>query len=152
MLSAKIMVAYDGSEHSQRALKWALAARPENAPGMDVVTVIPPMAVPASYEIPHMGGMSMNDMSGLMSPDGINRRGNSAGFGDVTMLGADDDPGGPVRVHVQTRGERPACPGCGGPVWAKDQRPVELVDLAAFGRPARLVWHKYRWSCPAAAC
>lgn len=35
----------------------------------------------------HMGGMSMNDMSGLMSPDGINRRGNSAGFGDVTMLG-----------------------------------------------------------------
>jgi Putative MetA-pathway of phenol degradation len=26
-------------------------------------------------------------MSSLMSPDGINRRGNSAGFGDVTMLG-----------------------------------------------------------------
>ena len=74
------------------------------------------------------------------------------GLGDVTVLGADDDRDGPVRVHVQTRGERPACPGCGGPVWAKDQRPVELVDLAAFGRPARLVWHKYRWSCPAAAC
>ena len=59
MLAAKIMVAYDGSEHSHRALKWALAARPENAPGIDVVTVIPPMAVPASYEIPHMGGMSI---------------------------------------------------------------------------------------------
>jgi hypothetical protein len=35
----------------------------------------------------HMGIMNTNDMSSLMSPDGINRRGNSAGFGDVTMLG-----------------------------------------------------------------
>jgi hypothetical protein len=35
----------------------------------------------------HMGMMNANDMSSLMSPDGINRRGNSAGFGDVTMLG-----------------------------------------------------------------
>lgn len=35
----------------------------------------------------HMGTMSSTDMSGLMSPDGINRRGNSSGFGDVTMLG-----------------------------------------------------------------
>ena len=74
------------------------------------------------------------------------------GLGDVTVLGADDEHGGPVRVHVQTRSERPVCPGCGGPVWSKDQRPVELVDMAAFGRPARLVWHKHRWSCPAPAC
>src|SRR5947208_861347 len=35
----------------------------------------------------HMGMMNSSDMSSLMSPDGINRRGNSAGFGDVTMLG-----------------------------------------------------------------
>ena len=35
----------------------------------------------------HMGMMSADDMSSLMSPDGINRRGNSAGFGDVTLLG-----------------------------------------------------------------
>ena len=35
----------------------------------------------------HMGMMNTSDMSSLMSPDGINRRGNSAGFGDVTMLG-----------------------------------------------------------------
>ncbi len=74
------------------------------------------------------------------------------GLGDVHVLGAADEPGGPVRVHVQTRGGRPPCPTCGGSVWAKDQRPVELVDLAAFGRPARLVWHKYRWTCPAAGC
>ena len=74
------------------------------------------------------------------------------GLGDVTVLGAEDDPGGPVRVHVETRGERPVCPGCGGGVWFKDQRPVELVDLAVFGRSARLVWHKRRWACPASAC
>jgi len=74
------------------------------------------------------------------------------GLGDVTVLGADDEPGGPVRVHVETRSERPECSGCGGLVWSKDQRPVELVDLAAFGRPARLVWHKRRWSCPAVSC
>jgi hypothetical protein len=35
----------------------------------------------------HMGMMNANDMSSLMSSEGINRRGNSAGFGDVTMLG-----------------------------------------------------------------
>lgn len=35
----------------------------------------------------HMGIMNSHEMSNLMSADGINRRGNSAGFGDVTMLG-----------------------------------------------------------------
>lgn len=35
----------------------------------------------------HMGMMNSSEMSSLMSGDGINRRGNSAGFGDVTMLG-----------------------------------------------------------------
>ena len=74
------------------------------------------------------------------------------GLGDVTVLGAEDEPGGPVRVHVESRSGRPSCPGCGGAVWSKDQRPVELVDLAAFGRPARLMWHKFRWSCPAVTC
>lgn len=71
------------------------------------------------------------------------------GLGDVTVLGAVDEPGGPVRIHVETRGPRPPCPGCGGLVWVKDRRRVELVDLAAFGWPARLVWHKRRWVCPA---
>ncbi len=74
------------------------------------------------------------------------------GLGDVTVLGATDEPAGPVRVHVETRGPRPQCPGCGGEVWVKDRRQVELVDLAAFGRPARLVWHKRRWTCPPGDC
>ena len=74
------------------------------------------------------------------------------GLGDVNVLGASDEPGGPIRVHVETRSERPSCPGCAGPVWMKDRRAVELVDLAAFGRPARLVWHKRRWTCPDDVC
>ncbi len=74
------------------------------------------------------------------------------GLGDVIVLGATDIPGEPIRIHVETRGPRPSCPGCGSVVWAKDQRPVELVDLPVFGRSARLVWHKFRWTCPAAGC
>jgi transposase len=74
------------------------------------------------------------------------------GLGDVSVLGAADEPDGPVRVHVATRGPRPRCPDCDGPVWVKDRRAVELVDLPAFGRPARLVWHKCRWCCPAPGC
>jgi transposase len=34
----------------------------------------------------------------------------------------------------------------------KDRSVVELVDLPAFGRPARLMWRKRRWSCPAPSC
>lgn len=30
--------------------------------------------------------------------------------------------------------------------------PVELVDLACFGRPTRLVWRKRRWRCPQSWC
>jgi hypothetical protein len=74
------------------------------------------------------------------------------GLGDVTVLGAVDEPDRPVRVHVETRGLRPWCPGCNGRLWVKDGRAVELVDLPASGRPARLVWHKRRWSCPAPGC
>jgi hypothetical protein len=47
---------------------------------------------------------------------------------------------------------RPArCAGCDQPAWVKDRPVVELVDLGSFGRPARLLWHKHRWCCPAPA-
>jgi hypothetical protein len=35
----------------------------------------------------HMGGFDSMTMSSMMSPGGINARGNSSGFGDVTLLG-----------------------------------------------------------------
>lgn len=73
------------------------------------------------------------------------------GLPDITVIGVDDGDG-PVRVHVESRAPRPACAGCGSPVWVKDRPVVELVDLACFGRPARLVWHKHRWWCPGELC
>jgi len=73
------------------------------------------------------------------------------GLGDVEVLGVDDEAAGPLVLHVRTR-RRPSCGGCGGAVWSKGASPVRLVDLPAFGRPVRLVWHKWRWRCPAASC
>lgn len=74
------------------------------------------------------------------------------GLPAVTVLGVDDHPGEPMRVHVETTGPPPACRECGVVAWVKDRPLVELVDLPCFGRPARLVWHKHRWSCPSSAC
>ena len=74
------------------------------------------------------------------------------GLGDVEVLGVDDEAGGPLRVHIRGRAPRPACERCGGPLWSDGERSVELVDLPAFGRPARLVWHKRRWRCPDRGC
>jgi transposase len=74
------------------------------------------------------------------------------GLPDVTVLGVFDQSDSPLRVHVETREPRPACAGCGRPALVKDRPEVELVDLAVFGRQARLVWRKHRWTCPHLAC
>lgn len=71
---------------------------------------------------------------------------------DVEILGVQDHLGVPLVVHVETTGD-PVCPSdCWTRPVAKDRQRVELVDLAAFGRPVRLVWHKRRWSCPNRGC
>ena len=59
------------------------------------------------------------------------------GLGDVEVLGVDDDTGELLRVHIRRRAPRPVCEFCGGPLWSDGERRVELVDLPAFGRPAR---------------
>ena len=74
------------------------------------------------------------------------------GLGDVEVLGVDDEAGGPLRVHIRRRAPRPACERCGGPLWSDGERSVVLVDLPAFGRAVRLVWHKRRWRCPDRGC
>jgi hypothetical protein len=74
------------------------------------------------------------------------------GLPAVTVLAVDDRFGQPLRVHIETRGDRPCCRGCGGPVVVKDRPVVEMVDLPCFGRPARLVWRKTRWACPSRTC
>ncbi|MCC5951543.1 MAG: ISL3 family transposase [Acidimicrobiia bacterium] len=71
---------------------------------------------------------------------------------EVRVLGVDDPLVGPLVVHVETTNE-PVCPGdCWTRPVAKDRQRVELVDLAVFGRPARLCWHKRRWACPNRGC
>ena len=71
---------------------------------------------------------------------------------DVKVLGVVDDRDAPIVVHVETRATRPSCASCAGVVVVKDRPSVELVDLPCFGRPARLVWRKRRWSCPDPMC
>jgi hypothetical protein len=70
------------------------------------------------------------------------------GLPEIAVLGVDDRSGQPLRVHVEPVVEVEGCSGCGVGAWVKDRRPVALVDLPTFGRPAVLVWHKRRWRCP----
>jgi zinc-finger of transposase IS204/IS1001/IS1096/IS1165 len=74
------------------------------------------------------------------------------GLPDITVVGIEDQPGEPLRVHVETTVEVTGCAGCGTRAWVKDRPPVELVGLPAFGRPATLVWRKRRWRCPEPVC
>ena len=66
----------------------------------------------------------------------------AGGLRDVDLVDVDNEAGGPPRVHARGRGARPSCEGCSGPGWSKGERRVELVDLPAFGKPTRLVWHR----------
>ena len=74
------------------------------------------------------------------------------GLPAVRVLGVVDDVDGPLWVHIETVSGRPACAGCGRQAVIKDRDVIELVDLPAFGRRARLAWRKHRWCCPAADC
>ena len=74
------------------------------------------------------------------------------GLEEVDVAGVGEPLGGGVKVEVRCRKPRPRCPGCGGPLWSKGTRVVELVDLPSFGRPARLSWRKRRWQCPNQSC
>ena len=74
------------------------------------------------------------------------------GLGEVGVVGVDDEGGRPLGVRVRCRSARPACGLCGGLLWSVGERPVELVDLPALGRPVVLVWHKRRWRRPDGAC
>jgi DNA-directed RNA polymerase subunit RPC12/RpoP len=43
------------------------------------------------------------------------------GLPAVTVLAVEDLPGQPLRVHIETRGDRPGCRGCGGRVVVKER-------------------------------
>ena len=57
-----------------------------------------------------------------------------------------------VTIRIETTASVVACDGCGVRADAKDRMVVQYRDLAAFGRPARLVWHKRRWRCAEPRC
>ena len=75
------------------------------------------------------------------------------GLPAVRVLGVVDERRWPaVGAHRADapNGRRVAAAACAATV--KDRDVVELVDLPAFGRRARLVWRKHRWACPNEAC
>lgn len=55
-------------------------------------------------------------------------------------------------IRVETTADVVGCPGCGVRAQAQDRVDVEIRDLPAFGRPARLVWRKRRWRCREQLC
>lgn len=74
------------------------------------------------------------------------------GLPEVNVRGVHDEPGGPLRVHVESRLDQGWCHECGVRAAIKDRPAVEFVDLPCFGRPTRLVWHKQRWRCRETVC
>jgi transposase len=71
---------------------------------------------------------------------------------DVVVLGVDDLPEGPLRVHVECVRVVQGCPLCGMVAHVKDRNLVELIDLPVYGHPTRLIWHKRRFCCPEVSC
>ena len=57
-----------------------------------------------------------------------------------------------VVIEIETTAAVVGCAGCGVRAQAQDRMTVEIRDLPAFGRPARLVWRKRRWRCREALC
>ena len=69
----------------------------------------------------------------------------------VAVLDVRGRRGGPLEVEIELTG-RPCCGGCSGKAWVHGASKVKMADLAAFGRPVRLVWNKRRWLCPHEDC
>ncbi len=73
------------------------------------------------------------------------------GLPGFRVLAVDATPA-EVVIQIETSAIRVGCPACGVVATAHDRMPVEYRDLAAFGRPARLVWAKRRWRCGESLC
>lgn len=67
------------------------------------------------------------------------------GLDDVNVGAVDRDETGWLRITVSCRQPALVCESCGAQRRLKDRSAVELVDLPAFGQPARLLWCKRRW-------
>lgn len=76
------------------------------------------------------------------------------GLPDVDVLAVTDAGDGEslLVIEVSSRADQGWCSKCGVKARIKDITSVALVDMTCFGRSARLVWHKQRWSCAQAEC
>jgi transposase len=68
------------------------------------------------------------------------------GLPGFRVLDAVEDPEELV-ITIESTAVVVCCWRCGVRAQAHDRMPVEVRDLACFGRPARLVWRKRRWRC-----
>jgi transposase len=55
-------------------------------------------------------------------------------------------------ITIETTSSVEGCASCGVRAESQDRMPIAIRDLACFGRPARLVWHKRRWRCREERC
>jgi transposase len=70
------------------------------------------------------------------------------GFRVLTVAEGPDE----LVVTVESTAKVVGCSRCGTRAEAQDRTPIDIRDLACFGRPARLVWIKRRWRCVEADC
>jgi transposase len=70
------------------------------------------------------------------------------GFRVLDVVEADCE----VVVTVESTAVRAHCRTCGARAEPQDRMPVDVRDLACFGRPARLRWIKRRWRCREPQC
>jgi transposase len=70
------------------------------------------------------------------------------GFRVLAVTENDDE----VVIAIETDADLVGCARCGVRAEAQDRMPIAIRDLACFGRPARLVWHKRRWRCREQRC
>lgn len=73
------------------------------------------------------------------------------GLPGFRVLSVDESPA-EVVIRIETMAELVSCAACGVVAVAQDRMAVEYRDLAAFGRPTRLVWVKRRWRCEEPRC
>jgi transposase len=57
-----------------------------------------------------------------------------------------------VVISIESTVTRVFCRTCGARAEPHDRMPVDVRDLACFGRPARLRWSKRRWRCRELLC
>jgi transposase len=70
------------------------------------------------------------------------------GFRVLGVMEGDNE----VAISIESTVVRAFCQRCVVRAEPRDRMPVDIRDLACFGRPARLVWRRRRWRCRESLC